>query len=323
MQSKSARGRSSTARSEKKPLKKQTMMPSRKQLATLLAIVILVVSIASALSFLRPQSQPPGFSLNAGIIDQLGEEIPNPPFVNNARAILESHGFNVTYHNGTLGVDFFKELAEYDYGIIIMRAHSALRDDNSTVDLFTSEPWGDGSAHPEDQQNELVVKGILNYSGAQKEYFALTSKFIDSLEGTFPSSMVIAMGCNTLVPKLEQMAGAFIDRGAKAYVGWDGYVGNGDTDNATIDLLKRLLVYNETLADAVKGLYDSTYGSKMAYYPEATRDLRISDFAARISTTSQLQSALLTRLLEARVDPVDRRLKYLRSGLRQIDLSGA
>jgi hypothetical protein len=309
-----------TAKSEKKSQEKRTAMLSKKQLAMLLAIMILVVSTVSVLSYSRLQSQPPSFSFNAGIIDQLGEEIPNTAFVNDATNILESHGFNVTYHGGTLGVDFFKKLADDNYGIIILRAHSALRDDNSTVDLFTSEPWGDGSAHLQEQQDELVVKGILNYSVAQtSEYYAITSKFIDKLEGTFPRSVIIAMGCNTLVPGLEQLGGAFLDKGAKTYVGWDGYVGNGDTDNATIELLKRLLVYNETFSESVNSLFDSTYGSKMSYYPESARDLRVSDMAASVSTTFQLQTVLSARL-KTKIDLVDDRRKCVKSDLRQIDL---
>lgn len=295
-------------------------MPSKKQLGMLLAILILVVSIGSALSLLRPRSSPLGFSLKAGIIDQLEEEIPNPTFVNNAVTILETHRFNVTYHS-QVDVDFFRKLAENDYGIIILRAHSALREDNSTVDIFTSEPYS-SSLHTDEQQNELVVEGILNYSSQNRYYFAITSKFIDHLEGTFPRSIVIAMGCNTLVPKLEQMANAFIGRGAVAYIGWDGYVGDSDTDNQTITLLTNLLVYNETLSEAVNGLFDLTYGSKMAYYPEAARDLRISDLAAKVSTNFQLQSALSACPLEAKVVPVDDRRKEVRNDLRKIGWSG-
>ncbi|MGB8779106.1 MAG: hypothetical protein WCD81_00465 [Candidatus Bathyarchaeia archaeon] len=290
----------------------------------LLTIVILAVSIASAVSYLRPKPQP-RFSLNAAIVDQLAEEIPNPTFVNNAETILENHGFKVMYYNET-DVNFFGKLAENDYGIIILRAHSALREpNNSTVDLFTSEPY-DSSAYVEDQQNELLVEGFLNYSNGVKNYFAITSKFIDSLEGTFPQSIVIAMGCNTLVLGKEQLAEAFINKGAKAYIGWDGYVGDSDTDSQTIQLLTNLLTYNETLDEAVNGgggLWDITYGSKMAYYPSAAGDLTISSLAANIPTTSQLQSTLLTRPLEAKPDPVSKRLKYLRSSLMQIDSSVA
>jgi hypothetical protein len=285
----------------------------------LLTIVILVISIAFAVSYLSPKPQPPNFSLNAAIVDQLAQEIPNPTFVNDATTILESSGFKVTYYNET-DVNFFEKLAENDYGIIILRAHSALRlPDNSTVDLFTSEPFN-SSEYSEDWQNELLVEGFLNNSS--QGYFAITSKFIDSLQGTFPQSIVIAMGCNTLVPGKDQMAEAFINKGAKAYIGWNGYVGDSDTDSQTIQLLTNLFTYNETIYEAVNGgggLWDLTYGSKMAYYPSAAGDLTISSLTANISTTSETQSTLLSRPLEAKADPASKRLKYVRNGLMQTD----
>lgn len=286
--------------------------------------VILVVSIAAVVSFLRPKPQPPSFSLNAAIVDQLGEEIPDPTFVSNATTILESRGFKVMYYNET-DVDFFEKLAENDYGVIILRAHSALREpDNSTVDLFTSEPY-DPSLYVEDQQNELLVMGFL--SNSSQAYFAITSKFIDSLQGTFPKSIVIAMGCNTLVLGKDQMAEAFINKGAAAYIGWNGYVGDSDTDSQTIQLLTNLFTYNETLDEAVNnggaGLWDLTYGSQMTYYPQAAADLTISGLAANTLTTSQLQSTLLTFPVEARVDSGSKRLKYPRSCLMQVDSSAA
>lgn len=63
-----------------------------------------------------------------------------------------------------------------------------------------------------------MVKGELNYSGSVKEYFAFTPKFVKELEGTFPKSIIIAMGCQTLNKTVkQQMAEAFRLKGAKAY----------------------------------------------------------------------------------------------------------
>jgi hypothetical protein len=286
--------------------------------------VILVISITSAVSYLSPKQQT-HFSLNAAIVDQLAEEIPNPTFVNNTETILENQGFNVTYYNET-DVNFFEKLAENDYGVIILRAHSALREpDNSTVDLFTSQPFN-SSIYVTDLQNELLVEGILNYSNTIMNYFAITSNFIDSLQGTFPQSIVIAMGCNTLVPGKDQLAEAFISKGAKAYIGWNGYVGDSDTDNQTMQLLKNLFTYNETIDEAVNGnggLWDLTYGSQMAYYPSAAGDLTIPSLTANIPTTSQTQSTLLTRPLEANAESTSKRLKHPTNGLTQTDPSTA
>jgi len=249
-------------------------------------------------------------------VDQLAGEIPNPTFVNNTETILENQGFKVSYYNQT-NVNLFEKLAENNYGVIILRAHSALREpDNSTVDLFTSQPFN-SSIYVTDLQNELLVKGILNYSNTIENYFAITSNFINNLQGTFPQSIIIAMGCNTLVPGKEQLAEAFISKGAKAYIGWNGYVGDSDTDSQTIQLLKNLFTYNETIDEAVNGdggLWDITYGSKMTYYPNAAADLTVPTLTANLPTTIQTQSTLIARTLEANADPTNKTPKHGTNG---------
>ena len=289
-----------------------------------MASVVLVVSLISATFLLQTRPQTVSFSLKAGIIDQLGEELPNPLFVNNATTILESHGFNVTYHNGTIDVRlpllpswlrqirfnvtyhngtidvaFFKNLASYNYGVIVIRAHAALRDDNSTVDLFTSEPYS-SSAHREEQENGLLVEGFLNYTQPPREYFAITSKFIESLQGSFPRSVVIAMGCNTLLPGLQGMAEAFYEKGAEAFIGWAGYVLDANTDSETMKLLESLIVDNQTIGSAVHDRFDEDIGSRMAYYPQTAQNLKISDLVSSLSDSSHMQFAALASSREKR-----------------------
>jgi len=291
------------AENKKKATRKTTKLFSKRQSIILVASVVLVVSLISATFLLQTQPQTVSFSLKAGIIDQLGEELPNPLFVNNATTILESHGFNVTYHNGTIDVAFFKNLASYNYGIIIIRAHAALRDDNSTVDLFTSEPYS-SSAHREEQENGLLVEGFLNYTQPPREYFAITSKFIESLQGSFPRSVVIAMGCNTLLPDLKGMAEAFHEKGAEIFIGWAGYVSDANTDSETMKLLESLIVDNQTIGSAVHDRYDGSYGSRMAYYPQTAQNLKMSDLVSSLSDSSHMQFAALAPSREKRAIPI-------------------
>lgn len=265
---------------------------SNKQLAILSIISVSIIVLGSMLSFLLLQ-KPTKFSLNAAIIDQLEEGFKNQECVDNVTDILTDAGFNVTYHeSGKLNVNFFKKLAKYDYGIIILRVHSALRDDNSTVDLFTAEPF-DEHVHVQDLNNGLLVKGILNYPQGPKEYFALTSKFIESLEGTFPKSIVIAMGCRSLKPKCEQLAEAFIKKGAEACIGWTDMVDSDHTDDETVKLLRMLLEEDKTIYDAVRSTSpDWRYFSKMRYYPESAGSLKISSLIAEAKASSNHQSAI-------------------------------
>jgi hypothetical protein len=265
---------------------------SNKQLAILSIISISIIVLGSVLSFLLLQT-PIKFYLNAAIIDQLGEELPNSQFVDNATDILMDAGFNVTYHKSkNLDVNFFKELAKYNYGMIILRVHSALREDSSTVDLFTAELF-DEHAHVQDLNNHLLVMGILNYSRSPQKYFALTSKFIENLEGCFPKSVVIAMGCWGLKPECKQMAEAFVTRGATVYIGWTNMVDLDHTDDETIKLLRMLLEENETIHEAVgRTSPDWRYYSEMRYYPESAGSLTISSLIVEAKASLNLQSAI-------------------------------
>jgi hypothetical protein len=203
----------------------------------------------------------------------------------------------VTYYNKTLDVDFFKRLAEYNYGIIILRVHSALREDNSTVDLFTSEQY-DPNKYSWERENGLVTKGEYLYAPG-KYYFAITSLFINNLAGRFPKSIIIAMGCWSLKPECEQMAKAFLDKGAKAYVGWNETVLPKDTDYETAKFLEMFLGKNKTLASAIDLTGSHTYHdpsinitvtTRMDFYPPlpSVGDLKISDLIAETNGSKTL-----------------------------------
>jgi len=302
-------------------LHKKKWIPSKKQLVTVSIIVVFLIATVSVILFLYFQSSEVAFSLNAAIIDQLGGELPNPTFAENVTTILTMGGFNVAYYNKTLNVDFFRGIAKNNYGIILLRVHSALREDAPTVDFFTSEPFNE-YRHVQEQENGLVVEGILNYSGVVKEYFAITSKFIENLESKFPKSVVIAMGCWSLKPGLEQMANSFIEKGAKAYIGWTGMVGYLHTDNETVKLMKKLLIDNETLGEAIDDLKlepDPLYGSTMELYPLAARTIRISDLIAREKSpmTFGLPSTILNCYPKFVLKTIDCKSKDFRAELDQ------
>jgi hypothetical protein len=254
------------------------------------------------IQFFQPKAS---FSMKAVIIDQLGEEFPNSAFVGNVTTILENHGFNVSYYNKTLDVSFFKGLAKSDYGIIILRVHSALRSDNSTVDLFTNEPYV-YEMYPSEVNNGRLTNGTLLYA-PDKHYFAFSSEFVENLEGNFPRSIVIAMGCWSLKTEREQMAEAFINKGAEAYVGWTDVILDTDTDYETLQVLRKLFEEDKTLDQAVSGrmrTYQGIYGltikevtSRMNYYPDSASNLKISNLISQSAHSSFGQSKNLSCLI--------------------------
>ena len=250
--------------------------------------IALSLTIAIAFTIFALQSTDIPFSINAVIIDQLALHEPNPTFVAEATRILQSRNFSVSYYNESLDVDFFRKLAISNYGIIILRVHSAMRVDNSTVDLFTSEEWTQNK-YP----SELVVPGNFSYD-PQKFYCAITYHFIEKLDGRFPKSIVIAMGCWSLNKTF--LAEAFVKKGAKVYIGWTNVVLSKHTDNDTITFLERLLIQNKTLMDATTYLEHAYYDPElkqnitttMTFYPLEMRDLKISDLLAEAKSSKAL-----------------------------------
>jgi hypothetical protein len=228
----------------------------------------------------------------------LAADFPDPSFVSNVNSTLQNHGFNVTYYNEILDVNFFKSLASSNYGLIILRDHSALRNDSSTVDLFTSERYVPG-AHDQDLENGLLALGEFYYKPGEL-YFVLSSLFVENLQGHFPSSIVVAMGCQSLKPGCEQMAQAFLDKGAKAYIGWSDVVFPQDTDTETTRLISMLLNENLTIGDAARGTHTYTYSGKpsqysneiinvtseMRFYPQSDDHFSVSELIAETKAAS-------------------------------------
>ena len=88
------------------------------------------------------------------------------------------------------------------------------------------------------------------------------------------------MGCDGL--KYTSMAEAFIEKGAKVYISWNGPVSARHTDQTTAQLLKHLLAEKETIKEAVAetmkavGQDPEFNESTLLYYP---RTLDIDNYA--------------------------------------------
>ena len=282
-----------------KSLPQKTGRHGRKRWMILSAILVLITVLGLALSssLLQPQAK---FPLTAVIVDQLAADFPDPSFVSSVTSTLQNHGFNVTYYNESLDVNFFKTLASSNYGLIILREHAALRNDSSTVDLFTSERYAPG-VYDQDLSNGLLALGEY-YSSPGDVYFVLSSLFIENLQGRFPNSIVIAMGCQSLKPgSARALAQAFLDKGAKAYIGWSDIIFPQDTDTATAGLISMLLDENETIGDSVRGTPTHTYSgvvspysnetvyvtSEMLFYPQSEDHLTVSELIAETKPVSE------------------------------------
>jgi len=179
----------------------------------------------------------------AAIVDQLSLTYPNPAFVEAATNTLKAAGYRVDYIPGEhVGVGFYRSLPSRDYDLVILRVHSALNMEMDYVALFTSQPYVEGGF--------ADWKPVwVSYSQDDPIYFGVGPEFIDrSMRGRFDGALVVMMGCNGLTSKAT--AEAFLGRGAKAVVAWNGDVSPEHTDAATERLLEKLVMERLPVEDA-------------------------------------------------------------------------
>jgi len=283
----------------------------RVRLVVTLAILIAIISVSgffiySMLTSL-PQNQETGSTSEpkAAIVDHLSLTAPNQTFTQTATNILKDAGFSVDYYSGEkVTVEFYRNLPTQGYRLIILRVHSALgRRQEPPVALFTSEPAEENKYVYEQLTDRLA--GVA-YSPQEWEsgiiYYGIMPSFVkSSMNGRFENTIIIMMGCNGLT--YNDMARAFIEKGAKVYISWIGSVSASHTDLATNHLLQHLLTQKRTVEESLAETFikvgrDPVYKSRLIYYPLEAGDSAIQNFVGNIITNNTT---------EIKYDPSQRR----------------
>ncbi|MDH5461448.1 MAG: hypothetical protein OEX09_04405, partial [Candidatus Bathyarchaeota archaeon] len=263
----------------------------RNKLAYGITAVCVVLICLVAFSLHTKNSSPDDQSSpKAALIDHLSfsSPPPNETFKTQCRAILEYAGFDFTYHRGEqVTVDFYKNLPTYDYGLMILRVHSAVIKQSqgnltNLIGLFTSEVYNETTVNQ--QYLSDLHEGRLALARLFKDqdtyYFGITPFFVQSnMMGNFKNTVIIMMGCEGL--NHTSMAEALVQKGAEVYISWTCPVTISHTDDATIRLLQSLLQQNQTIKTAVELINpDPQYKGKLDYYPREVGDNSIQDFVA-------------------------------------------
>ena len=252
---------------------------SRKRLTYGIIAATLILACFLAYVSLHQSNQTPTDQTSqpkAAIIDHLSfrNETANQTFVDASKTILEKAGFNVAYYPGeNVTVGFYKNLAWQNYGLIILRVHSAIIGNSTELGLFTSEPFNESKYNSPsapyyyDVLNKRIVRAYFNEQDPI-HYFAIAPGFIEEY-ATLQDAIVIMMGCDGL--RYNTTAQAFITKGAKVCIGWDGLVSVPHTDHATTRLLQHLtqgdtieMAVNETMNEVGP---DREYNSTLKYHP--------------------------------------------------------
>ena len=210
-------------------------------------------------------------AVRAAIVDHLSLTEPNPSFVKACKALLEGAGFAVDYYQGEqVTVELYRNLPAHGYKVIVLRVHSAYIHKYLSLAMFTSEPYSKQRYVYEQLRNRVASGHLQPYQKGDPRYLVITDKFVRfSMKGSFDDAVIIMMGC-TGVKRCA--ASAFIEKGAKAYIGWNGLVSAGHTDRATIQLLKRVLVEKQAIGSAVTGTMkdlgpEPQYQSTLLFWP--------------------------------------------------------
>lgn len=205
----------------------------------------------------------------AAIVDHLSLSEPNQTFIQTSTTILEKTGFIVDYYpSEEVTINFFRNLPEHGYGLIVLRVHSTISYPDNRVILFTSEPYSK-TKYVYEQLTGRV--GIVCFQLEGPYYFGITPDFVKlSVNGRFQNTIIIMMGCNGL--KYTSMAEAFIEKGAKVYISWSGSVLASHTDQVTTHLLQHIITEKQTIKKAITGTMkevgpDPVYKSVLTYYP--------------------------------------------------------
>jgi len=246
--------------------------------AIFLVFILLIVIFSSyfTYNFLnQPQNQTTNSSssqLKVAIVDHLSLTMPNQTFIQTATNTLKQEGYTVDYYpSENITVEFYRNLPTHGYGLIILRVHSTTGG-YPCVALFTSEPYSKSKYLYEVLTDKVVPVAYSPEDADRGEcYFGITQSFVESsMKGRFANTIVIMIGCEGL--NNTRMARAFVQKGAKVYIGWSASVSASHTDTATTQLLQHFLIEKLTLKQSVQETFkevgfDPAYKSLLIYYP--------------------------------------------------------
>lgn len=262
-------------------------MNRKRTLYNILVVLFLFLSLVACSSVQQPvQTVSPekSHTLKAAIVDQLSLSHPNHAFVKECKALLEEAGYKVDYYKGEdVTVEFYRNLPAFQYDLIVFRVHTTYIQKYLSLAMFTSEPYSK-SRYVDEQMRNRVARGFIEpYHSGDPDYLVITDKFVRySMNGSFRDTLIIMMGCTGMK---KCIASSFLQKGAKAYIGWNGLVSAEHTDKTTIRLLKQLLLERQTIAKAVgqtmkEAGTDPRHKSMLLFWPIEAGDTKVRDLEA-------------------------------------------
>jgi len=236
----------------------------------------------------RPRSQDIGSSRKAALIDQLAIAFPNPAFEDGLVRLFNEAGFTTDVYRGPqVTVNLYRDLPSMGYRIIVFRVHQSTPVEyllpqsrpvtGPPVYLFTGEPYNE-RGYVIEQLSDLVVPA--REINGSKIYFAIGPKFVQSMSGKFPNTVIVLAGCSGLYS--ADLADSFIVKGASVVVGWQRFVEMDYTDKAIMRFLKAIVLERTTIYRGILAMtsdvgLDPSYKTNLLCYPEERIGLTLTE----------------------------------------------
>jgi hypothetical protein len=255
-----------------------------------LALFILLAGGLYIVSLPDEAEAPVDNTPKAAVVDHLYQMNQARAFPDNAAALLENEGFDVTIYRGAeVTVELYRDLPFYGYDIIIFSTHAGTMyfqgDDGAApragTYLFTGETYSN-RRYLGEQLDGKIQNGWMNDD--LPLVFAVNADFIrDELKGDFNDTAIIMMGCSSYAA--DDLGEAFRSRGASLYTGWSATLSLDHTDAATIHLLENLLAQRLDIGDATDSTMtvigrDPVYGARLKYMPASAEKLNLYELIA-------------------------------------------
>ncbi len=255
------------------PTRRSSVMASRPRIRNRRrrTLLLLLILFGSVVVFWPYQETMGEWRLGQGahravLIDSLSQTDPDPFFISNVTQTLSSAGYSVDYYGPSqVTVDLFRSLPLMGYSILIFRTHTATGSSAPPgQNIVTHQPYTT-SQYSFEQLANRVTEAVVRPGD---KFFAVSPSFINDEEpgvGGFHGALIIQMGCSTLQARPD-LATAFFERGAGAFVGWNGVVSSYYTDLLTESFLSSLM-HGKTLRQAVASTSgpDPYYGGQLTY----------------------------------------------------------
>ena len=236
---------------------------------SLAGVIVMVVAVLAAVFLLYggrsegtlPQPiVPVEENKTALIYDSLYREYPNETLIDELVSLLESNGYHVYVFQGiNATLDPLVSLNKFDF--IVIRAHGAYNDDPERPlgsYIYTGLRYEEAKALYDGYIDENLVNGLLALAvipppGVElnetiletlPKYVAVSPEYLEQHLGKFKNdTIVIAAGCYTSNDSI--LADVFLDKGAKAFIGWRGEITQNYMDQVTLEVVKLLLERHE------------------------------------------------------------------------------